>query len=129
MGFLSDLLSGLPVNTVLRERLALLENELKNCAEEKFELEKELAEALAELAKTKRQLHAEREAAAQEMTEEMGALFKRRPGGGYFDVVFCPRCRLSIAPAGFFEEFLCGCTWKASFSQKDLPVILARLNG
>jgi hypothetical protein len=128
MGWFTDLLGGIPVNVVLRERQALLVDRVQALTKEKVDLEQKLGEALAELAEAKGKLDAQIEAATKEMVEESGALFKRKPGGGYHEVVYCPKCGFSVAAVGFFlTDYTCSCGWRADFTKDQLADVMARL--
>ena len=64
--------------------------------------------------------------AADDFVEHRGALFKRKPGGGYHQAVYCPVCR---TPAGSHHTlpYDCRCGWSADFSKFDLDRILTEL--
>lgn len=59
--------------------------------------------------------------------EARGALFKRNPDGSFQKAVYCPNCHMSTATAGL-PFYSCGkCKWISSFSEQDLPQVLAEL--
>lgn len=110
---------------ILKERNALLHDKLVLLKEEVAKLEKENSDLKAQISTLNKQLSAH--TAAHEFQEERGALFKRKPGGGYHDVVYCPKCRHSVAPFPPGANFTCDCGWFSSFIERDLPGILAGL--
>jgi hypothetical protein len=110
---------------ILKERNAFLRDKLVLLKEEVAKLEEENGELKAQVAALNQQLSAN--ASAHEFKEERGALFKRKPGGGYLDAVYCPKCRHSAAPFPPGAEFCCECGWFSSFTERDLPLIIAGL--
>jgi hypothetical protein len=110
---------------ILKERNALLQDKLVLLKEEVAKLEKENSDLKSQVADLNQQLSAN--AAAHEFQEERGALFKRKPGGGYHNVVYCPKCKHSVAPFPSGSNFACDCGWFSSFIERELPGIIAGL--
>ena len=113
---------------VVKEHIALLQAKVSLIKEEFAKLEEENAQLRKSVAELHQQLSAS--AKAEEYMEGRGALFKRRAGGGYDEVVYCPRCRHSTAafPPGF-GNFVCGpCGWFSPFTEHDLPRIMIDLS-
>jgi ribosomal protein L29 len=125
---LGEMLKEVPLSVVLKERLALLQDQLSFAGDEKAKLQEELAQLKEEVARLRQQVAAQ--AVAEEFVEEQGALFKRKPGGGYHEVVYCPRCRNSTKPEPAFDMFRCAsCKWHSPFPPRELSHILRSLNG
>lgn len=122
-----DLLGEIPTNAVLRNKVASLEGQLDAITKEKVKADEKLTEALAKIAEMEGQLRAQAGAATKDMEEESGAKFKRRPGGGYYETVFCPRCLISVAARGPYGDFECTCGWQADFRKHQLAVVMKRL--
>jgi len=125
---ISEFLSGIPVNAVLRERIALL-------LEDKQRLEKqvkELQEANAGLVKdcgTLRSQLAGYQAAA-EYVEHRGVLFKRQARGGYALIPYCAACHVPLGSVEGLHMSCAKCRFIASFNFEELNSIhleLARL--
>lgn len=131
MGFmdLRTVVNDLAGGKVSAERIAFLKDRLEAMDQEKTELKQTVAELQAEIAELHQKLRAQaRPSSEQPFEEAMGALFKRKPGGGYHDVVFCPRCRLATKPEPIFDMFHGGpCDWASPFPPRDLPSILQSL--
>ena len=124
---LNDLAGG----RVSAERIAFLKDQLEALQSEKTELQEELAEAKEELQGLRRQLHSQPITTAKdEFIESSGALFKRKPGGGYHNVVYCPRCRFATKPEPVFDMFHCApCKWHSPFAPNSLESVMAELPG
>ena len=110
---------------ILKERLGLLQDQLVLHKAEFAKLQQEnaaLRECVDDLDR-----RAASQAAAEEFVEHRGALFKRKPGGGYHHAVYCPTCSdsTSVFPPG--GEFNCTCSWFSNFIEPDLPRILSEL--
>lgn len=96
-------------------------------------LECDLVEAEGKLANCERQL-AEADASLsadtglKEFVECRGAFFKRKPGGGYDETVYCPRCRHPMASShGRFSYFCEPCNQRMDFSLRDLKKVMSEL--
>jgi hypothetical protein len=112
-------------SVVLKEHLALLQNKLVLLKDEISKLEKENSDLKTEVSKLTKKLSAQ--SVAQEFTEERGALFKRKPSGGYHSAVYCPRCFQSAAPFPPGAEFSCNCGWFSSFTESELQHVIASI--
>jgi hypothetical protein len=68
----------------------------------------------------------------QKYTEYRGALFKRKPGGGYHEVVYCHSCKTPTSYEGnipFLDrKFKCKCGWVSSFNLGDFNAFFPTLN-
>lgn len=105
MSKILDLLADIPTNAVLRERIVFireqaeaLEKQIAQCEQENTGLKKRVAQlenALAAVAK------------ADEFVECRGALFKRKPTGGYDLAVYCPSCRGPMISIRGITPFVC----------------------
>jgi hypothetical protein len=78
-------------SAILKEGLGLLNDKIEG-------LEKKVVELEQENARLKQNVHAvevhlSKQARTEEFVERRGALFKRKPGGGYHLAVYCPDCR------------------------------------
>lgn len=129
MGVLSDfndLLTGIPVNAVLRERINLFKDKLQILEEQKAHLIEELNSLRQSLAEAKKQLAAY--AVTEQYLEHRGAAFKRKAGGGFHAAVYCPACHVSTAPFPPGAEYNCSrCNWHSQFVEADLGKILKEL--
>jgi len=126
---LRDAVSGVFTVDAMRERLSFAADRIEAAEKENADLKEEIAELQGEIRQLQAKLEAHAKASAKEFEEEAGALFKRNPRGGFFDVVYCPHCRTSVAWEHAFRQFICGkCSWAAPFGKDDLPGIIARLN-
>jgi hypothetical protein len=63
-----------------------------------------------------------------EFVEARGALFKRKPGGGYHETVYCPSCKMPLSSFGGDFPYSCDrCKVHLDFFLQDLPTILKGL--
>src|SRR3990167_9915937 len=114
MGKILDLLAEIPTSAVLRERLGLirdqaqmLENQVAQLHQENAELERRCAEMQSQL---------EAQAVAEEFVEHHGALFKRKPTGGYHDAVYCPVCHGPMSSLQGMLPYTCRCGVAVDFN-------------
>jgi hypothetical protein len=108
-----------PTKKMLREQLARMLHE-SQCRDR---LVKRLKDQI-------RQLQNEiNDSKVGEFVEHDGALFKRKPEGGYHRVVYCPHCERSAEPISIATAlYLCYyCGWRADFTGIALDDIIARL--
>jgi len=101
-----------------RDQLVALENKVTQLEQEKSALVEQLAKCNADL---------ESRVAAEKFEQYRGALFKRKPEGGYEVAAFCVRCHKQMSSA--FDEipFTCPCGGKTPLTPEDLPYALTQL--
>ena len=87
---------------ILKERLALLCDQAQLLEKQIETLQVEAAKFQEENTNLRQQLQAKTR--AEEFVEHRGALFKRKPEGGYVVAVYCPRCKVSAATVQFFAH-------------------------
>lgn len=111
MGIVKDvqeLLAGVPINPVLRERLQLVQDTEKTLKDRIRALEEENADLKKAVCEMAQQIQTH--AALAEYVEHAGALFKRKPGGGYHLSVYCPSCKKPASTIG--GMIMCApCSW------------------
>ncbi len=110
---------------ILKERNSLLRDQLDMLKSEFTKLERENAQLKRRNAELERELAASKQ--SEQFVEENGALFKRRPGGGYHNAVYCPKCHQSASPFPPGAEFNCTCGWFSAFTEAELPTIMRSL--
>lgn len=121
---IKNILIELPVSDILRERLLLLEAQIKIIEEENINLKKKNTELLRNLNRIEKELADIR--ATEQFIEHRGMLFKRKAGGGYHKAAFCPLCR---APMGFFVEFYtCDRCNISPINAPDIETVLRELS-
>ena len=117
---------------------AVLDKHLAFVREQAAALEKKVADLETENAALKKrvgQLETELSAKvqAEDFIEQRGALFKRKPGGGYHAAVYCPRCRIAVSSgiiSGIHARMIpyhCSCGWTASFGPGHLSEVMGEL--
>ncbi|MES2909868.1 MAG: hypothetical protein V4718_00680 [Pseudomonadota bacterium] len=114
--------------TILKERIALLKDQFVLLESKVTHLEQENASLRTQNHELKEQTA--RQTVAEQYVEENGALFKKRPTGGYVNAVYCPSCKRSAGPfpPGPHGTYTCDpCQWFASFTVAELPGIIASL--
>jgi hypothetical protein len=112
-----ELIADIPTNASLRLQAAALEKKVAQLEAENATLKQRVGQLESGLA-AKTML--------QEFVEHRGALFKRKPDGGYHLAVYCPRCKQSV---GSFHTlpYECSCGWSADFSGSDLQSVMKDL--
>lgn len=104
---------------LLRDQLQAAEKRIEQLEKENSGLKKALADYKAKLEAVSR---------AEEFVEHRGALFKRKPGGGYHLAVYCPTCRRVAGTIAHNFPYSCtACGWAVEFSPVDLDRILGEL--
>lgn len=112
--------------TVLRERLALANDQFVLLERKVAQLQQENAQARQRCDELERQLA--RYLQAEQFEECRGALFKKRPGGGYALAVYCPTCRKSTSAFPEGEQYVCGpCNWFSAFREVQIAAVMAEL--
>lgn len=112
---------------VLKERLALAQDQLAAVKKHVEHLERANAQLVERCTQAEQQLA--RKAEAQHLKKHMGALFKPRPDGGYENSVACPKCGGDMYGMDIFP-YTCSnpsCGHMADFSKLELPGILREL--
>lgn len=69
------------------------------------------------------------EATQAAFVEFSGALFKRKPSGGFHNAVYCPRCKTPTSDFPPGDRFNCtGCNWFSTFTAFELNTVLEQLH-
>src|SRR5262245_7505836 len=111
---------------IMRERLDLirdqaqaLDNKVATLEQENTALKKGVGELEGQLAA---------KTAREEFVECRGALFKRKPMGGYHLAVYCPQCRGPMMSLIDRTPFTCGpCKVSVSFTGHQLRAVMGEL--
>lgn len=113
----------------IREKVILLEKEIKTLTDHNIDLEKKTADLIRENENLRNELSKFR-VSQNEFTEYRGANFERLPGpGGYSESVYCPNCLKTMWGMDLFPYECSKCGHRADFSKNDLPTILKILGG
>lgn len=130
MGIVSeirDILKEFELSDVLRERLSIAERSIEKLEKENIDLKKENTELSVKTNELQKQLSAYR-TLKDKFVEKRGALFKRRPEGGYHETVFCLSCQSPLSSFGGDFPYSCDrCQIHLDFSLNDLPGIIESL--
>ncbi len=61
--------------------------------------------------------------------EHKGAFFKRKPGDGYHEAVYCGACKKPTATGSYHtaSHFKCICGWESEITKGDLPYVIKEL--
>jgi len=128
MGWLADLLKDIPVSAVLKERIALAEDKIKNLEEcnEKLTKDNEVllgknSDLLCKIERLKKE---------ESFIEDSGVLFKIKSDGNFEHFAYCPKCKQAMSefPPRSNEMLICApCTYTAPFAPKELNLIRARV--
>ncbi len=112
-----ELIADIPTNAALRLQAAALEKKIAELEAANADLKKRVGQLESELsAKTR----------LEEFVEHHGALFKRKPGGGYHAAVYCPHCKQSVGSLHALP-YDCSCGWSADFNHFDLEKVMQDL--
>lgn len=93
---------------------------------ENAELKQRIAGLEMALTESKRKL-SEDQRQRDEFVEHRGALFKRMPGGGFHEAVYCPNCKRSTGSLDRMIPYSCTCGWLATFEPYKLPNVLKEI--
>ena len=135
MSWLTDLLQGIPINPVLREKLALAESRIKLTENENASLKADNDRLRIENKALKSQVEAS--ALSLEDTEERGVLWKKRMNGSFHPQPYCPLCKLAMTKYSAYiiagcepdYKFRCQkCKFVSDVHEKEAPEIIASLS-
>jgi hypothetical protein len=108
------------------ERILLLKEQVEALMEKVKELEAKNAELEKERSTLTAQLETKR--SQEEFVECRGALFKRKPEGGYHLAVYCPACRHSVDSIAPMMPYVCERDkWWSSFKGSEIDLVRAEL--
>ncbi len=111
---------------IMRERLALIREQAQVLEKQIAQLQQENAALKDRVSDLERQVSSA--AASAEFIECQGALFKRKPTGGYHLAVYCPRCRGPMISLEDEIPFHCGpCGVSVNFTGRNLRSVMAEL--
>jgi hypothetical protein len=113
-----ELIADIPTNAVLRLQAQALEKKVG-------ELETENSRLVKRVAELERQILSS--ASATEFVEHRGALFKRKPGGGYSDQPYCFVCKKPLSSHMGMLPYSCMCGYSADFTGGDLRDVMRGL--
>jgi hypothetical protein len=123
---ITRILGEIPTNSALRQRVELLKDQAAALERRVKDLEQDNAQ-LRSRVKEFEESDADR-AVSFDFVEHRGALFKRKPGGGYERAVYCPKCQVSTSSLEKMLPYHCGaCRWCADFTGRELDEVLKEL--
>jgi hypothetical protein len=125
MSRILELLSDIPTNAVLRERLALIREQAEIQERKLGEARNENAKLKERVATLEKTLSAQ--TAREEFVEHRGALFKRKAEGGYHRAVFCPKCHGPMASPMRSAPYFCQCGTFVDFTGRQLESVMREL--
>ncbi|HYT60243.1 MAG TPA: hypothetical protein VEL06_08730 [Haliangiales bacterium] len=117
----------------IQRMIASLQSEHASIHESRIALMTENAELKRKLAALElRVADAEKRASQQQadleqFVEHRGALFKRKPDGGFHEAVYCPKCHTSTSSPDGHAAYHCYCGWRADFNGFEFRKILKDL--
>ena len=119
MGVLADVLKEIPTNSVLRERLALVEAKFAALETENDRLRDEVATLKGTVESLRRLVP------SRDFVETHGVLFKRKADGSLDRIVYCPKCQHAMNSLEDFLPFDClGCRFTSPFIRRELARVL-----
>ena len=126
MGWFTDLLQGIPLNAVLKEKIGLFEQKYKDLEAEKNKLELQVATLAAENAALKQQIAEKDHSPA--FVEYRGVLWKKDLDGQYMPC--CPKCKSHLVqiPPGSGDILRCKpCRFDAPFHPDQINYLAQSL--
>jgi len=119
MGIITDIIKGLPLTAIQAEKIGVMDKRIEELEAENTRLKEELGECIRKLLE---------KTEVEQFVEHDGALFKKLPGNGYAESVYCPRCKTSTFSPDNNTPFFClKCKWAANFGRKELNSVMRRL--
>jgi regulator of replication initiation timing len=115
-------------SAILKERVAFLRDQMEALVDKVKELEAKNADLEKENGKLTAQLKTK--ASQEEFVEHRGALFKRKPEGGYHLAVYSPICHNPTGALDLCLPYSCeraSCMWMSNFTGDDLKNIFKEL--
>jgi hypothetical protein len=125
---LAAAIGSIPTVGAQSAHIALLKERLNFVLQDIEALEEENAELIKQLQERHHQIPAQPNPA--QYTECRGALFKRKPSGGYDEVPRCPSCETVMNSFQNIFPYTCGnkrCGQRAAFKGNELPFVLSKL--
>ena len=132
IGLLSEIIKGLPVNSVLRMKLSEYEAEVKRLVEANRELEAKLAEAEHQKIELIKQIE-ETERLRSEYVEVHGMNFRRLESGSYSETPCCVNRSCHNTPMSYLPDMMGGiavcsvCKYKVMIRPEEMNRILKQL--
>jgi hypothetical protein len=126
MGWLDDVLQGIPLNSVLRERISLAEEKFRSLELENEKLKQQNAVLTAENISLNERLLARE--AVRAFVERRGVLWKKEEDGNWLPC--CPRCQVALSPVPPWlpDTLRCSaCKFHAPFHPSEIEKIAASL--
>lgn len=112
---------------ILRERILLIREQAQLTEAENVRLREENQCLQRRVLELEAQVNARRQ--QDEYVECRGALFKRKPTGGFHEAVYCPQCRLPMSSLQDVIPFRCGnCKVSMNFTGRELQAVLQELS-
>jgi hypothetical protein len=120
---------------ILREQVSLLELQRDQAIGERDVLATKLAQAKAQIellesdnAQFKAELDDSQRKAEDDLVPHKGALWKRKPGGGYFDDVLCRECHNPMVSSQGVLSYVCvPCGVRVNFTGRQLAQVMSDL--
>ena len=123
---INDLITEHGSAAIMRERLALIREQAQALEKQVAELQGENTNLKRRVAELNAQVLTKTE--LDEFVECRGALFKRKPGGGYHNAVFCPDCQKPMSSLMGDLPYNCHkCHRSVDFTGNDLPNVMREL--
>jgi hypothetical protein len=111
---------------IMKERLALVRDQMESLEKEVADLKAKNAELEHQIARLRRQL--EQATVPEEFTKHRGVLFRRLSNGKYEEAVYCPRCKIPMVSSMGATPFWCSsCKMYASFNGQELHKVMSEL--
>jgi len=127
MSVFTEIVKEIPLSAVLKERLTLAEVEMSGLKQANARLTTENQILRSDLSKAREEIQRHNQILQGEFVEYRGALFKRKPGGGYVDDAFCRQCHNPMVSIHRTPFQCVRCNVMVNFGSWDLPKIVTEL--
>jgi hypothetical protein len=128
MGIFTDILKEIPLSAVLRERLTDAETKMAALEQENASLKTQVASLTRDLQQARGEIEAQQQFEQSDLVPFKGALWKRKPGGGYFDDVLCRECHNPMVSSHGVLSYVCvPCDVRVNFTGRQLAQVMRDL--
>ena len=130
MGIIADILKGIPLNSVLQEKITEMDRAVDSLTKENATLKAENSKLLKEISQLTHQLQKE-DVTAKDFKDIRGLKIRKFPTGGYDEsVAYCSHCLSPLSASNRLKPLVCSkCGYQTSIKAMHLSIIIDELKG